>query len=163
YLTATPKPKKHENHQQPQNLSLSLSLSLICSVICLMPTAAKAQWYGQKTYMHDSTVLCAAKRTVNTPGYIMAGFRKARQNGSGQPDFVIDKTDVNGQFTTLNDFTNEYQLGSFNCNPGATQHRCLGIDLVETKNVSSAFAYAAAVTDPWGVYFIPFDLQGNVY
>lgn len=145
--------------------SIPFSLSLCFSLLALMvPSGLQAQWYGQKTYSHDSTVLCDAKRTVFDPGYVMAGFRLKRQWGSGLPDFVIQKTDVNGQFTSANDFSNEYQLLSNNCVAGSPTYRCFGLEVIETNNTVGAITerYALAVSDTLGVYFATLDNTGAV-
>ena len=127
-------------------------------------TSLNAQpWYGQVSYPHDSTTLSSAKRTLNNQGYVMAGFRPVRQTGSASPDFVIDKVDGNGGFSTPVDFSVEYQiLNDPLCSSSPVfVNNCSGISIIETNNLGNGEAYAIAGTFSTGVFFATLDAFGT--
>jgi len=133
---------------------------LIFLLGALLPEINAQPWYGQQLFPVDSVLLTTAKVTNAFPGYIMAGRRGVRQNGTTLPDFVINKVDPDGQYNSVNDFMIEYQING--C--GATPHNCAGVSIVECRNPVASGGinqyYAIAVSSTAGIGFATLDQSG---
>ena len=120
----------------------------------------QAQWYGQNLYASDSTVLVSAKRTVLNAGYLMAGHRTVRQNGSPNADFIINKVDAYGNYTSANDFMGSYQIID-NCSLFNFPYNCYGVDAVECYSVFGSQNFLVAATYSNGLAILTLDNAGN--
>jgi hypothetical protein len=91
----------------------------------------------------------------------MTGFRPAAIGAD--EDFVIDKTDINGTFTNLTDFAQQYRISADpSCNLSLTNpHGCIGVDIVET-NPGASVQYALAGAISQGIFFATLDGVGNI-
>ncbi|MES2680170.1 MAG: T9SS type A sorting domain-containing protein [Bacteroidota bacterium] len=132
---------------------------------CLLAMSAQAQ-YGGRLYPHLNNRLSSAK-TVNLgpgAGYVTAGFYPMNVPGAG--NFVIDRTDIIGQFTVPGQhFTSDYfYTDDLNC--GAPQFilNCVGVSVIETTDDPSTpgqiEAYALAGAYDKGVFFATLDING---
>ena len=137
------------------------SKAILFALLTIMVLQSKAQWYGQLSYTHDSTILCAARRTTVHAGSVMAGYRGVRQAGNFSPDFVVDKTDPYGAFPGPTDFSGEYQIIQNGCSVSGPVNNSYGVDILETNNVAYNEAYAIAAAFKNGVFFATLDPQGN--
>lgn len=90
----------------------------------------------------------------------MAGYRGVRQSGSSSPDFVVYKTDLNGQVIGPNDFFMGYTFWD-GCTLFAPQN-CSGVSIVESQGNFNNKAYALAAQYDKGIAFGALDPQGNV-
>lgn len=117
--------------------------------------------YGAWYYPHANSFLTSGKTTIISPGFVMGGvFPLAIGTGA---DFVIEKTDVDGIFTGPGDFTMHYdiQAGS-NCEASLPyQHKCIGVDVIET-NPGAGVRYAVAGVCKAGVFFVTLSSTGAV-
>ena len=120
----------------------------------------QAQWYGQNLYASDSTVLVSAKRTVLNAGYLMAGHRTVRQNGSPNADFIINKVDAYGNYSSANDFMGSYQINDL-CSLFNFPYNCYGVDAVECSSVMYGSSYLVATTYSNGLAIATLDNAGN--
>lgn len=123
---------------------------------------AQAPWYGQVEYPHDSTILTTAVRTFSNSGYIIGGVRPVRHLAS-QHDFVIDKVDDGGNFSSSTDFSLKYQIYDDQlCSTPAAVLNCVGVSIVETRSQGSGENYALAAAYNEGVIFALLDAYGAV-
>jgi len=135
---------------------------LLMAAGSLFALQAKAQFYGQLHYPHDSTQLSSAQVTNLSPGYVMAGFRAHSSLSSTSADFVIDKVDQNGNFTG-GAFSNAYIINdNVSCSTPQRVHNCSGITIVETNNLGSGERYAIAGAYNQGVFFATLGAAGNI-
>ena len=132
----------------------------------LFALQSKAQWYGQISYPHDSTILSSAKRVPNRGGYVIAGFRQVRASTSNFPDFVIDKVNAAGDFTGINNFAGNYQIQDDpTCgNAVVNQYNCNGLTVIEVNPAGQIgqVAYALAGAYQKGVFFATLNAAGNI-
>lgn len=140
--------------------------------LVLIPSELPAQFYGEFYYVHPKNfVLSSAQRTVLDTGWVMGGFR--RSIVAGEPHFVINKVDKNGQFSTTNDFSMEYEISDndlASCTGVHSPITTQGITVIETANTISGNGYVAAgifvssatTATVRGVFFMSLDAQGNV-
>jgi hypothetical protein len=103
---------------------------LITNFILLHHVKSQAPWYGQIAYPHTAMVLTSAIRTASNVGYLMAGARPLTTNPT-QANFVIDKVDDGGLFTTAVDFASGYHV--IDC-ASQQQTYCAGVSVIETGN-----------------------------
>jgi hypothetical protein len=137
-------------------------VSILTILFLLVVDCCDSQnWYGRQTYTHDSTFLVSARRTLalNNEGFIMGGYRPISP-GTGRTDFVIDKTDENGQFPNANDFSKSYKITANACGTSTPPHQSYGIDVVEMATPANNEYYAVAGAYNEGVFLLTLDAAG---
>jgi len=133
--------------------------------LCALTSIAFCQAYGEYSYSHSNTFLSSGTiATLNVQqGFVMAGY--APTNTTGNPNFIIDRTDVGGAFNAATfEFSREYffhyQSGS--CGTGLSQSlNCKGVSLIETKLTTPTVRhYALAGSFSEGCFFATLNAAG---
>jgi len=118
--------------------------------------------YGARAYPHPNSFLTGAKTTVLSQGFIMAGIFPYASGTTGV-DFIVEKTDTLGTFAGAGSFSQAFIIPTTpNCVGGAISynHRCKGVDIIETAANPARYALAGAFND--GVFFVTLDASGSI-
>jgi hypothetical protein len=108
--------------------------------------------YGTRKYQHNGTFITSAKATNNTNGFVMAAANPWGANPG--PGIVIDKVDINGNFSSSSEFSMEYVVNADpNCSGLTTPfYGTNAVDIVESNSGASE-KYAIAGAFDRGVFF----------
>jgi hypothetical protein len=127
-------------------------------LFCIVAVCANAQYF-QHLFPTSTTLTSAERTTINSNGYVMAGFNSA----SPVADFLIHHVDNTGAYNNTTDFAAAYEIwDDVGCNTPARVYNCQGVKVIETQNLGNNEAYALVGVYELGVFFATLDATGNV-
>lgn len=143
------------------------TLKLMLAMCVLATTVSNAQFNGQSFYNHGGSLnalLTSGTYVQNIPGFIMGGYLPSVT--AGTPNFLIDKVDPDGSFTSGTAFSQQYFMltdSSFNC-IGVTgqETKCYGVTVIESFVALSTVRYAVAAAFNTGILFATLNSAGGV-